>query len=132
MLSLAVLMVFGPGTISSQTGKNEKFEVAGNCDLCEHQIAMAAKSIDGVNHAEWNNETKMLAIVYDSNHVKIHKVHKAIARAGYDTKMVQADRKAYNELPECCKYERMSEEMYRKMKLSKIEGIGSVGIEFRP
>ncbi len=120
MLRLGVLIVIGLGTVSAQMGKNEKFEVAGNCDLCEHRIEKAATSVGGVNSAEWNKEIKMLEVIYDSNHVNIHKVHKAIAKAGYDTKMIKAGEKAYDELPACCKYERMSEEIYQQKRLLKI------------
>jgi periplasmic mercuric ion binding protein len=128
-LSLGVLLLIGQCTISAQSVKKEKFEVAGNCGICKVQIEGSAKSVDGVKSGKWDEETKIFTLVYDSNQVNIQKVHKAIARAGYDTKMVQASRKTYKELPECCKYERMREDLY-KMKLSKIEGIGSVGIEF--
>ena len=108
MLSLIALMVFGITTVVAQTEKKEKIEVAGNCGLCKTRIEGAAKSVAGVSSAEWNIETKILNVNYDSTKVNIHQVHMAIAKAGHDTKMHKASDDDYNQLPACCKYERLT------------------------
>jgi periplasmic mercuric ion binding protein len=85
---------------------NDSFWVAGNCGMCEERIEDAAKSVKGVHSAEWNKETQMLSVSYDSDLIKISKVHSAVADAGHDTKLNKADDEAYNKLADCCKYER--------------------------
>jgi copper chaperone CopZ len=96
-------------TVTAQTEKTEKFEVAGNCGMCETRIEKAAKSVDGVLSADWDKETKMVEVKFDSDKVAIQKVDMAIAKVGHDTKMHKASDEVYDKLPGCCKYERMKE-----------------------
>jgi copper chaperone CopZ len=108
MLSIVALMVFTITTVTAQSEKKEKMEVAGNCGLCKTRIENAAKSVEGVSSAEWNKETKILEVRYDSTKINIHMVHMAVAKAGHDTKMHKASDEVYNQLPGCCKYERLT------------------------
>ena len=94
------------GTTFGQT-KTEKFEVKGNCGMCESRIEKAAKTVDGVSTADWSKETKMMEVSFDSTKTDVHKVHMAIAKAGHDTQMHKAQDDVYNALPGCCKYERV-------------------------
>ena len=109
ILSLMALVFFTFTMASAQTEKKETFKVAGNCGMCETRIEKAAKSVDGVYSADWDKETKMIEVKYDSDKVEIHKVHMAVAKAGHDTKMHKASDDVYDNLPGCCKYERMEE-----------------------
>nr|WP_321451414.1 efflux RND transporter periplasmic adaptor subunit [uncultured Carboxylicivirga sp.] len=81
------------------------FKVFGNCGMCKDRIEEAASKVEGVNSAEWNEETKMITIE-GSPSLNIHMVHKAIAAVGHDTEMAKAPDSVYNKLPECCLYER--------------------------
>ena len=47
--------------------KTEKFEVKGNCGMCEKRIEKAALSVDGVLAADWDKETKMIDVKFDSD-----------------------------------------------------------------
>ena len=107
MLGLAVLMAICMTTLMAQTEKKEEFEVAGNCGMCKTRIEKAAKSVEGVSAAEWNQESKMIKVTFDSDKAELHKIHMAIAKAGHDTKMHKASDEVYDKLPGCCKYERM-------------------------
>ncbi len=109
MLSLIALVFITVTTVTAQTEKKETFKVAGNCGMCETRIENAAKSVDGVLAADWDKETKMIDVKFDSDKVNIHKVHMAIAKAGHDTKMHKASNDVYDKLPGCCKYDRMKE-----------------------
>jgi len=111
---LSIVMVLGLSTISllAQTAKTEKFEVAGNCGMCETRIEKAANSVDGVSSADWDKESKMLEVSIDSEKSDLHKVHLAVATVGHDTKMHKASDEVYDALPGCCKYERMSQEAH--------------------
>ena len=85
--------------------KTETIKVWGNCDLCKARIEKAA-TMDGVNQALWDKETKMLTLVYDASKVKSDDIQKMVALAGHDTEKYKADDMAYGHLPGCCKYER--------------------------
>ena len=109
MLILLALVFITVTTVTAQTEKKETFKVAGNCGMCETRIEKAAKSVDGVLSADWDKETKMIEVKFDSDKVAIQKVDMAIAKVGHDTKMHKASDEVYNKLPGCCKYERMKE-----------------------
>lgn len=105
MLSLLSMLLIGSVAVFAQS-KTEKFEVKGNCGMCEKRIEKAAKSVEGVTKADWNKETKMMEVSFDESKTNIHKVHMAIAKAGHDTPMHKASDETYNKLPGCCKYDR--------------------------
>jgi len=90
--------------------KTEKFKVYGNCGMCESRIEKAANSVDGVQSADWNKETKMVEVKLDDSKTNVHKVHMAIAKVGHDTEMHKAKDEVYKELPGCCKYDRSEKE----------------------
>ncbi len=87
-------------------GIPQTFAVKGNCDMCKKKIETAAKSIKGVNEANWQVDTKQLTIILNTDSINIQQIHKAIAKAGYNTELVKADEASYNSLHECCKFEK--------------------------
>jgi hypothetical protein len=105
ILSLCTLL-FISFSAFAQKAKTENIKVWGNCGMCKKTIETAAKGA-GATEANWNTETKVLAVSYtgSSNNQKIQK---AIAAAGYDTQDFTAPNEAYNNLHECCKYDRKS------------------------
>jgi periplasmic mercuric ion binding protein len=105
ILSMVCLFLLGTATVFAGV-KTEKFEVKGSCGMCKTRIEKAAKSVDGVSKANWNDETKMIEVVYDDTKTNVDKVEVAIAKVGHDTPMHKATDEAYNALPGCCKYER--------------------------
>ena len=84
--------------------KHEMFKVGGNCEMCKDRIEKAALSLNGVGTAEWNTESKMIHISFDSGKTKLTDIHKAIAKVGHDTELEKAPDTVYEELPECCLY----------------------------
>ncbi len=131
IISLVVISVLVTTTLIGQTEKRENFKVAGKCDLSKLHIENAAKSIIGVSNAVWDKESQILEIRYDTTKVQIHKVHKAIAKAGHDTRMYRARKNKYEELLVGCRYKRISKsEMYKKERFRWIARTGPLGIEF--
>ncbi|MDA3883127.1 MAG: heavy-metal-associated domain-containing protein [Bacteroidales bacterium] len=120
MLSLISMFLLGTSMVFAQT-KTEKFEVNGNCSMCEQRIETAAKSVDGVASADWNQETKMLHVSYDESNTSMHKIQMAIANVGHDTPMHKASDEVYNALPGCCQYTRTdnTKEMKKNMNSHK-------------
>lgn len=98
-------MVFISATLPAQTTKTEKIKVYGNCSVCKKNIETASKAT-GVTSAEWNKKTKWLTVTYDPAKVTNSQIQKNVAAAGYDTENFKGDDKAYNNLDECCQYDR--------------------------
>jgi len=82
-----------------------KFKVWGNCEMCKETIETALK-VDGVAKADWDTETKIIKISYDSTKINLDHIQQKIADVGYDNVKYKGDDKAYSELPECCQYSR--------------------------
>lgn len=118
VLSIVALFMFGAMAVFA-ANKSESFKVYGNCEMCKARIEKAAKSVDGVSAADWNVETKMLALTFDDSKTDVHKVQGAIAKVGHDTDMHRATDEAYNKISGCCKYERPKAETkeVEKMKM---------------
>lgn len=104
--TLIIASLFSLNIFGQTNETNTIFKVYGNCGMCKSKIEKAARKADGVKSAEWNEETKIFTLTYDSSKVSVDDVHKKIAAVGYDTEKERADDKVYNNLHECCKYER--------------------------
>lgn len=93
---------------SSKASDHAMFEVGGACEMCKDRIEKAALSVIGVASAEWSIEDHILHLSYDSKKVNLQDVHQAIAAVGHDTEKAKAPDSVYNELPDCCLYERLT------------------------
>ncbi len=102
-----VILLFSATSCQSQinNAKTETVKVYGNCGMCENTIEKAANK-KKISKADWNEETKMATITYDSKKTTLDAVLKNIALAGYDNQSFLAPDAAYNELPGCCKFDR--------------------------
>jgi mercuric ion binding protein len=103
---LAVLL-----TVSVNSGFAQKqllkdsVAVSGNCSMCKRTIERAAKSA-GASAANWNTETRVLALTFAPAKTSTAKIQQAVAGSGYDTRDYKGNDKAYQALHECCKYDR--------------------------
>lgn len=88
-----------------EANTTKTFKVWGNCDMCKETIEGALKT-DGVTAANWNTETKMIEVKFDSTKISLDQIQQKIAAVGYDTDKYKGDDKAYDGLHKCCKYER--------------------------
>ena len=105
MLSVVSLFLLGASSLFAQV-KTEKFEVGGSCGMCKTRIEKAAKSVDGVRTADWQQKSQQLTVSFDSTKTTVLNVHTAIAAVGHDTPLRKAKTEVYNQLPSCCKYDR--------------------------
>jgi Cu(I)/Ag(I) efflux system membrane fusion protein len=81
-----------------------QIKVSGNCEMCKDRIETAAKTVAGVELANWDIETKMLHVNFDSSKTNSDEIQKAIAKVGHDTEKFKASDEVYKNLPECCLY----------------------------
>lgn len=103
ILSFLLIVIFS----FAQTGgvKSETVKVWGNCVMCKSHIEKAAKEA-GASYASWNKDTKILSVKYDAGKTSNQQIQEKVAAAGYDTRDLTGDEKAYNNLDDCCKYDR--------------------------
>lgn len=104
-LLLLITSVFVSATLFAQTAKTEKIKVYGNCGICKKNIETASKTAGAIS-ADWNKKTKWLTVSYDPAKVTNEQIEKNIAATGYDTENFKGDDKAYNDLDDCCQYDR--------------------------
>ena len=104
MIAISVLLST-TGNAQIKNAKTATVKVYGNCGMCETTIEKAANK-SKVSKADWNEETKLATITYDSKKTNVDAVLKNIALAGYDNQSFLAPDAAYNKLPGCCKYDR--------------------------
>ena len=107
MVAATMLLTF---TISSAQIKNsvtKNVKIYGNCGMCEKTIEKAG-NLKNVAAVDWNKDTKMASITYNSKKTNQDEILKRIALAGYDSDSFLAPDKVYNELHGCCQYDRES------------------------
>lgn len=89
--------------VSAQSETDTSMVVNGVCGMCKSTIEKAAK-IEGVSFAEWNKETLILKLKFDSNKTSLAAISESIALAGYDTEYETASDSTYYKLDPCCYY----------------------------
>ena len=95
-----------PSNSENSDSKHVMVRVGGLCDMCKDRIEIAAKSVTGVESANWETDTKMLHLNFDSSKTNSDEIQKAIAKVGHDTEKFKAPDEVYSKLPECCLYDR--------------------------
>lgn len=118
---VTALIVLSATACNAQT-KNQKAEtvkIYGNCGMCESTIEKAG-NIKNQANVDWDKETKMATISYDSLKTSKEDILKRIALAGYDSDIFLAPNDTYSSLPNCCQYER-AEKTIAKMDEIKME-----------
>jgi copper chaperone CopZ len=101
-------------TISSRAqfknASTETVKIYGNCEMCKATIEKAG-NLSKIAKVDWNIESKMATITYNSKKSNANEILKRIAQAGYDSDSFLAPDAAYDHLPGCCKYIRSAKIM---------------------
>lgn len=106
LLTTLSALALSPSTFAQvKHARTATVEVDGNCGMCKKTIESAAL-VKGEAMAEWNSDTKVATITYDSTRTDVDAVLKRIALAGYDNADYLAPADAYAALDGCCQYER--------------------------
>ncbi len=80
-------------------------KIYGNCGMCKTTIEKAG-TIKNEANVDWDKDTKMATLIYDSSKTSKEEILKRIALAGYDSDSFLAPNDTYSSLPGCCQYER--------------------------
>ncbi len=106
---MAILLLLSVTLASAQikNAKSETVKIYGNCGMCKKTIEKAAM-INGVATANWNVDSKMATLTFDTTKTNQNEILKRIAAAGYQSEGHLASDVAYSQLPKCCQYEKPS------------------------
>lgn len=85
--------------------KKMSVHIYGNCGMCKETIEEATNE-NGVVKVDWNVDTKIAAVEFDSTKTSLDLILKRVSDAGYDSDLLKGNDQAYGNLHECCKYER--------------------------
>ncbi len=108
-ISAATILLFSFSSCNAQikNAKTESVKIYGNCEMCEKTIE-AAGNLKKVATVDWNKDSKMATITYDSTKTNQDEILKRIALAGYDSDKFLAPDDVYSKLAGCCQYERVN------------------------
>jgi copper chaperone CopZ len=107
-------------TINAQikNSKTETVKIYGNCGMCETKIEKAG-TIKKIAKVDWDQETQMATITYDTTKTNQDEILKRIALAGYDSDKFQAPDDVYDKLHGCCQYERVAKDKIKPEEITK-------------
>ena len=104
MKSKTIVIVLGlllMSTAALAKNKTVTFKVDGQCDDCKERIETTLDN-PGISYAQWDVDTKMLTVRYNSKKYSEDDIHKLVSDIGYDTSKMKANKKAQTALPKCC------------------------------
>lgn len=105
MMVIAVLLSSVNSFAQIKNATTETVKIYGNCGMCKATIEKAG-NVNKVATVEWNKDTKMATLNYDSEKTNPDEILKRIALAGYDSEKFLAPDDVYAKLPGCCQYSR--------------------------
>ncbi|MBS3921987.1 MAG: DUF3347 domain-containing protein [Nitrosarchaeum sp.] len=109
IILMATVVLLSTTVCQSQVNnaKTETVKIYGNCGMCETKIETAG-NIKKIAKVDWNQETNLATITYDSTKTNQDEILKRIALVGYDSDKFLAPDDVYAKLHGCCKYERVN------------------------
>lgn len=105
LMAITLLLSITIGNAQIKNVKTETVKIFGNCGMCEATIEKAG-SLNKVAKVDWNKDSKMATITYDSQKTNPDEILKRIALAGYDSEKFLAPDDVYDNLHGCCQYDR--------------------------
>ncbi|RAJ15980.1 DUF3347 domain-containing protein [Arenibacter echinorum] len=111
LITISVLLSFAAANAQAKNLKSESVKIFGNCAMCEKTIEKAG-NLNNAAKVDWDKDTKMAIISFDTLATSKEEILKRIALAGYDSELFFAPDDTYANLPECCQYERAKKEAH--------------------
>lgn len=123
-MAITVLLSITVNAAQIKNAKTETVKIYGNCEMCKTTIEKAG-NLKKESKVNWNKNTQMAILTYDSQKTNQAEILKRIALAGYDSNSFLAPVSAYNALPGCCQYEREAIVAVTKPKNDPIKNHGA-------
>lgn len=105
LVAIILLLSFNTSNAQIKNAITETVKVYGNCGMCETKIEKAG-NVKKISKVDWDKDTQMATLIYDSKLTNQDEILKRIALAGYDSDKFLAPVDVYNNLPGCCQYDR--------------------------
>jgi copper chaperone CopZ len=106
VMAVAMLLSFSACSAQINNSKTALVNIDGNCSMCEKTIESSGNLKKTVK-VDWDKESKMAEIEFDSTQTNLSEILKRIAVSGYDNEQFLAPDEEYAKLPDCCKYDRI-------------------------
>lgn len=100
------LTMFSFSVVAQSKIVEDTLIVKGICGMCKERIEEAAYG-KGVKLVSWDKATDQLSLTYRSDKTTITEIEERIVKAGHSTVDHEAPQNAYNQLPDCCRYEEL-------------------------
>lgn len=107
LIAITLLVAFTSCEAQIKNTKTETVKIYGNCEMCEKTIEKAG-NLKQIAKVDWDTDSKMAILTYDSLKTNTDEILKRIALAGYDSDTFLAPNDTYSKLPECCQYDRVA------------------------
>ena len=114
-IAIVLLLSVTAATAQIKNAKTETVKIFGNCGMCEAKIEKAGNQ-KNIASVDWNKDSKMATLTYDSKTTSKNEILKRIAAVGYDSEQFHAEEAVYQSLPGCCHYERAADVKQEKIK----------------
>jgi copper chaperone CopZ len=100
-----MLIVSLPAFSQEKDKKLRTIEIvtSAQCGMCKERIEKAIGQEKGVRYASVDLKTKIATVKFKEGKTSPKEIRQAITNVGYDADNMQADKKAYEALPACCK-----------------------------
>lgn len=104
---MTIVLLFSITFASAQikNKKTETVKISGNCEMCKKNIEKAG-NLKKVAVVNWDVDSKMATLTYDSSKTNADEILSRIAKAGYDNEKFSATEEQYKKLHTCCQYDR--------------------------
>lgn len=102
-----VVLLSATSNAQIKNTKTETVKIYGNCGMCKTTIEKTG-NIKKIAKVDWDQDTQMATLTYDTKKTNQDEILKRIALAGYDSDKFLAPDDVYNNLHGCCQYERVA------------------------
>ena len=107
LVAITVLLSYTVCNAQIKNSVSEKVKIYGSCGMCKTTIEKVG-SLKNTAKVDWNANTQMATLTYDSKKTSQDEILKRIALSGYDSEKFLAPDDVYNNLHGCCQYERVA------------------------
>ncbi len=103
--STVIIILLSITSFAQEKAKAKTVEIKTSavCKQCKDRIENNMAFEKGVKKVELDLETKVVTITYKPGKTNKDNLKEAITKIGYDADNLEADKKAYDKLPACCK-----------------------------
>ncbi|WP_276483073.1 DUF3347 domain-containing protein [Paraflavitalea pollutisoli] len=123
MLLPLAMLVTANSFAQLSNAKTQTIKINGNCGSCEKIIEKAGNQKKAAI-LDWNKDTKIATITWDSTSTQLDEVLQRVALAGYDNEQFLAPDDVYAKLPACCQYQRELKPAEAKIAHSGVDTSG--------